>query len=156
MQSNYNSKDLIIHSDTNEVEVGGKRIKLTPKEMGVLDMLNERSETTVTRTEILEQVWGEKFGNDQGLTQAISKLRGILSKSRNVTIITISKKGYQLQRKTYQQKASTLRWVKAHSKVLVIMFLGLIICFLLLTNQINIRVSKEPIDQDRSSQTSSS
>ena len=98
------SKDFSLYPDTNEVGVGNQKVKLTPKEMGVLELLLYHSETTVSRTEFLEKVWGDKFANDQGLTQVISRLRGILSQNRNVTIKTIPKKGYHLRRREFEKK----------------------------------------------------
>ena len=148
-------RDFKLHTDTNEVSIGRKRFKLTPKEMGVLEMLNERSGTTVTRKELLDKVWGTRFANDQGLTQAISRIRGILSKSHHVSIRTIPKKGYQLRKRNVERKKSVINWMKTHSKLLTLMFIGLVIGFLLLTDHIKIRISKEVITKDQPAQTNS-
>lgn len=153
MFSNFRKKDFTLHIDTNEVAIGGETFKLTPKEMGVLELLIDRSGTTVKRTELLEKVWGERFANDQGLTQAISRLRNIFSKS-HVSIRTIPKKGYQLQIHQVEQN-SAINWMKTNYRLIAAMFVGLIIVLLFLTDQINIRVSKDVIDKDQNPQSSS-
>lgn len=155
MFSRFRTKPITLLSDTNEVVVGSQKIKLTPKEMGVLEMLNDRMETTVTRAAILEEVWGAKYANDQGLTQAISRIRGILDKSQDLSIRTIPKKGYQLQKVDKREKIKAFQWVKTHPRLTAVMFVGLILGLLILTDQVKIRVTKEMLDKGQASQSKS-
>ena len=89
--------------DTHELEILGTKHKLSPKEMEVLIMLVRNVDRTLTRKEILEQVWGDEFGNDLGLTQIISKLRQLIGDTEKTIIRTIPKKGYLLRA---EQKAA--------------------------------------------------
>jgi len=87
-----------VFTDTNEVQFEKETIRLSPKEMSVLEVLYQNRGTTVTRSILLEQVWNDEYGNNLGLTQAISKLRQVFNdNSKEPKLIkTIPKKGYQL------------------------------------------------------------
>ncbi len=153
MFSKLRFKDFTLSTDTNEVIVGAKKIKLTPKEMGVLELLNDRSETTVTREELLENVWGAKYANDQGLTQAVSRIRGILSQTSTATVITVPKKGYQLQKRSFGQRKSTVKWIRSYAPLLALVFVGLVISFLILTDQVKIRITKDKVEKSQSTKS---
>ena len=146
------SRHLEIYAETNEVGVAGRKVKLTPKEMGVLELLADRQGSTIAREELLERVWGNKFGNDQGLTQAVSRLRSILSKNKNINIITIPKKGYQLLKVEQERKNSMMEWVKSNVSLLIILLLGFVILILIFVRDMNIRI--ESMDMDTQEQTS--
>lgn len=89
---------LLVIPDSNEILKDGAAIKLTPKEKEVLLILYRHRGNTVSREQILENVWKSPLGNDSGLTQAISKLRQIFADDpKNPKLIkTIPKLGYQL------------------------------------------------------------
>ncbi len=140
------SKDFVIDTDTNEVQVGKQKVKLTPKEMGVLELLNDRRGTTVSRTELLVKVWGDKFANDQGLTQAVSRLRSTLSSCKNISIRTIPKKGYQLSRLEPKKNSRRLNWKKSHVTAIIIVLLAFMICLLIYFQPIRIRIQKSTVD----------
>ena len=153
MFSNYRSKDFFLHIETNEVEIQGQKVKLTPKEIGVLELLMQRRETAVSRTEILEKVWGYNFANDQGLTQTISKLRGVLARNPNVSIRTIPKKGYLFLRQDNKLERATLKWTGINLNT--ILFLLLMIGMLVFVRRIEIRIDKlEPAVQESTSSKS--
>lgn len=152
MFSTSNSKHLEVYAETNEIGVDGRKVKLTPKEMGVLELLVNRQGSTLTREELLEHVWGNKFGNDQGLTQAVSRLRSIFLGSKNINIITIPKKGYQLLNVEQEPKNSMMAWVKSHLSLLIILLLGVVILILIFVRDMNIRI--ESMDMDTGEKTS--
>jgi Tol biopolymer transport system component/DNA-binding winged helix-turn-helix (wHTH) protein len=84
--------------DRHVVSRGGEERLLEPRLMQVLLHLAERPGQVITRTDLLERVWGETYVQEEALTQAISQLRRTLDDdSRSPTIIaTIPKQGYRL------------------------------------------------------------
>lgn len=137
----------VINTNTNEVEIGSRKIKLSPKETGVLDLLNSHSGTTLGRTEILERVWGSQSANDQGLTQTISRLREVLSGS-GASIKTIPKKGYLLQKREVKARRLGYRWIRVNVYLILIMLLLFSICILVFIKRIEIRVDKMPVNTE--------
>ena len=55
-----------------------KQVKIEPRAMQLLVYLAERAGQMITREEILEAVWAEKFITDEVLTNAVGKLRKAL------------------------------------------------------------------------------
>ena len=131
-------------TNTNEVLVDGQRFKLSPKEMGVLELLMERRGDTVTRVELLEAIWGDRQANDQGLTQAVSKLRQILAKSDQISIQTIPKKGYLLQSRVKTGQRLALPTVKVNLNVVAILLLLFLIVVPVFIKRIEVRVDRLP------------
>lgn len=146
MFSKFRSKDIRLFSETNEVETGGQKVKLTPKEMGVLELLMKMKGTMVSRTDLLEHVWGYKYANDQGLTQAISKLRRILARNSNGTIRTIPKKGYLFQ--PVERKRTEPLVIRVNPRALLFIALVLVIFVLLFVRRIEVRIDNLPEIQE--------
>lgn len=73
--------------------------------MAVLVHLAARAGEVVTRSELLEAVWGETVVQEEALTQAISQLRRTLDDDRRAPSIieTIPKQGYRLVAAVTQQ-----------------------------------------------------
>ena len=131
--------------------------KLTPKEMEVLTMLYKNEGTTVSRFDLVETVWGEPYGNDLGLTQAISKLRRVFNDNPKdpKLIRTIPKKGYQLIHGANEsidpetgnnngvKKPSGLK--KFYKAGIILLFVIALIMLYLLIFGIRIRIRKEVI-----------
>jgi|GEM_PF-6776863 len=140
-----------IVEDTNEVSVGGQKFKLTPKEMGVLILLHQHGGTTVDRADLLQKVWGDKYANNQGLTQAISRLRDIFSESDFISIRTIPKKGYLLQVQSSRPDRLNLGTIRIKANSVVIALLVLLIYILAFVKRISIRVDKAPANIEESS-----
>ncbi len=140
--------------DSDEVIVGEELFKLTPKERDILILLYNHRGQTVSRTQILDTVWGESLGNDSGLSQAISRLRQIFNDDpKNAKLIkTIPKRGYQLVAEpalsaTSEEKNATL-WLKLERlssvqkfAIKLAIILLLIVIFLLIFD-VNIRVEE--------------
>ncbi len=82
----------------NIVLTGDQEIHLEPKIMDVCLFFAERCGEVVSRDELIETIWNVKFGSDESLTRAIYILRKAFSHSRsnNIIIETIPKKGYRL------------------------------------------------------------
>ena len=53
--------DLRVDPVTREVTRGGRDVELSPREFAVLEFLARRAGETVTRTDLLEHVWGEDY-----------------------------------------------------------------------------------------------
>lgn len=75
------------------VVLDGQEQRLEPRLAEVFDLLRTRAGETVTRQELLEEVWGYS-GSDEALTQAISRLRQVFG-NRDL-IVTEPRKGYRL------------------------------------------------------------
>ncbi|MEP7129889.1 MAG: winged helix-turn-helix domain-containing protein [Sphingomicrobium sp.] len=71
---------------------------LQPKVIDVLCALAERQGEVLSRSDLIDRVWGKEFGADESLTRAISQLRKAFADTREVpqVIETISKRGYRL------------------------------------------------------------
>ncbi len=82
----------------NVITLGDETISLEPKVMDVFCMLASRGGDVVLRDELIDQVWGVKFGSDESLTRAIYILRRALphASGHDAPIETVSKKGYRL------------------------------------------------------------
>ncbi len=96
-------EELLVFTGTNEIAFLRRgsilfRQKLEPRIMAVLQVLMDGNGQVVMREKIIEKVWGDYRGGEDGLLQAISKLRRIFqdnAKSPKI-IETIPKKGYRL------------------------------------------------------------
>ncbi len=75
----------------------GGHVHLEPRFLRVMQILMEQNGQTVSRETLVEAVWGNYGGGDEGLTQAISHLRKHLVDTDRQVIQTIPKKGYRLE-----------------------------------------------------------
>lgn len=75
----------------------GMEIRLEPRIMQLLIVLCTNCGRLVSREELINEIWQDYGGGDDGLTQAISFLRKTLDDSSKDVIRTIPKKGYILQ-----------------------------------------------------------
>ncbi len=68
--------DLLIQTDTRQLTVHGKPVRLTPKEYEVLLYLAQRNGKIVTHRELLRSVWGVEYGDEREYLRVfISQLR---------------------------------------------------------------------------------
>src|SRR5215510_14264556 len=81
-----------------ELSDGARTERVEPRAMAVLDYLALNHGRTVSREELLDNVWKTRFVVEEALTRCISQLRQILEDDpRNPTYIqTIPKLGYRL------------------------------------------------------------
>lgn len=79
---------------------GEVAIDLTAREMEVLALLLDRADTTVTKAEILDRVWGAGFGGDANIVEVyVGHLRQKLDTPfGRETIETVRGEGYRLHR----------------------------------------------------------
>jgi len=93
--------DLSLDPATHEVKRGGKLIKLTPKEYGLLDYLMRYQSKVITRNQLEEHIWGpdkQPVGNQ--LDVHISYLRKkIEDPFKKKLIYTVKKVGYKIHTK---------------------------------------------------------
>jgi DNA-binding response OmpR family regulator len=66
--------DLQIDPLSHRVTRGGERIELTPNEFKVLEMLLRSAGKVVTRTDMLEHVWGYNFDPGSNIVDVVIKL----------------------------------------------------------------------------------
>jgi len=91
--------DLEIDTKRRRVERAGKRIDLTPQEYKLLEFLALRTGETVTRTMLLENLWGFHFDPRTNIVDAhVSRLRAKVNKGFDQEIIhTLRGVGYVLE-----------------------------------------------------------
>ncbi len=82
----------------NQIRPNGSVHKVEPRVMRVLLCLAARPGEVLTREALLDAVWSDGFPNDEGLTQAVCKLRKAFGdRATHSTVIeTIPKVGYRL------------------------------------------------------------
>jgi len=76
--------------------VRGIEHRLEPRLMAVLFELLKNPETVVARESLIQKIWNDYPGAEEGLNQAISSLRKFLADDAKEVIKTIPKKGYML------------------------------------------------------------
>ncbi len=92
------SRNIIRHgaADLDGV-ISLQEIHLEPKVMDVLCALAERRGDVVPRTELIDRVWGVRYGGDESLTRAICILRKkFADRAKDSYIETVPKRGYRL------------------------------------------------------------
>lgn len=80
-EEEYNFDNLYINVGLRIVEVGGKRIELSPKEFDLLVHLASNPGKTYTRMQLLNDVWGYEFeGFEHTVNSHINRLRSKIEK----------------------------------------------------------------------------
>ena len=92
--------NLQIDSLSRRVTRDGQNIALTPNEFKVLEMLLRRAGQVVTRTDLLEQVWGANFDTGSNIIDVVIKvLRDKVDRSFEPKLIqTVRGVGYTIRR----------------------------------------------------------
>ena len=73
---------------------GNINIKLEPRHMKLLFLFTEHAGVLISREKIINDIWDNYGGADEGLNQAVSFLRKTLNDSDKTLIKTIPKNGY--------------------------------------------------------------
>lgn len=97
--------------DRNVIRHGDEEHRLEPKVMGVLCMLANAGGTVVSRSDLIDAVWGVEHGADESLTRAISLLRAVFRhQDQGARLIeTVPRKGYRLSESVqYEEVVSDL------------------------------------------------
>jgi hypothetical protein len=88
--------DTPLDESARELTVGGRRVALTPLEFGVLRHLDAAAGRTVSRPELLSQVWGYEFaGGSNVVDAAVRSLRHKLGDAA-VVVETVRGSGYRV------------------------------------------------------------
>lgn len=92
----FTYENLVIDFTGRTVSVNGERKSLTPKEYDLLFYLCKRSGIAITRTELLENIWGDNFcGDERTVDTHIKMLRNNLGEYRNL-VSTVRGIGYRI------------------------------------------------------------
>jgi two-component system OmpR family response regulator len=87
--------DLELDLLTHVVRRGGQEVELQPREYKLLEYLIKHAGQVVTRTMLLENVWGFHFDPRTSLVEShISRLRGKIDRGRPELINTVRGSGY--------------------------------------------------------------
>jgi DNA-binding response OmpR family regulator len=93
--------DLVINTDTHEIRVDGKEMKLTPREFDILELLARNRGIVFSIEKIYEQVWKEDFiQSDNTVMVHIRKIREKIEEdSRKPRFIkTVWGVGYKIEK----------------------------------------------------------
>ena len=107
--------------ELRSVRKDGQEVKLTGLEYGLLAYLTQHADRICSRTEILENVWGEAFQYDTGTIDVhLNALRRKLGFSKTAPVETIRGVGliYRSQRSTtaytIDLQSFVIRWLHSH------------------------------------------
>jgi DNA-binding response OmpR family regulator len=91
---------LQIDQRSRDVRVGGRSIVLTPREYSLLEELARNAGMALSRTHLLERVWGFDFeGEERTVDSHIRRLRAKLEEPYSLTFIdTVLRFGYRFRR----------------------------------------------------------
>jgi len=90
--------DLVMNLDTHEVWRGETQIDLTATEFNLLSYLLENARRVISKSELLDNVWGFGFEGDPNIIETyISYLRKKVDASEPTLIHTIRRVGYTLR-----------------------------------------------------------
>lgn len=92
----YRFQDLTLDAANRTLERDGRRIDLPPLEFDVLRMLMKHKNGTVSREQLLNEIWGQDyFGDIRTVDVRVANLRKKLGFTNEIR--TISKIGYRLE-----------------------------------------------------------
>jgi len=97
--SPYSDGWLTVDFGTKQVSAGGGSVKLTPLEFRLLTYLMKNENRVISKREIFENVWQDKFTGDGTLNVHIRKIREAIERDPGVPcyIITVWGDGYKFQ-----------------------------------------------------------
>jgi two-component system OmpR family response regulator len=89
--------DLVVNLITREVRVGKEKVRLTVREFALLEMLMRSAGRVLTRTQLLDRIWGYDFDPETNLVDVyVRRLRSKVDVRREAPLIeTIRGVGYQ-------------------------------------------------------------
>ncbi len=97
-QGQYQVADLVLDLNTHLVTRSGKRIRLRPREFHLLEFFMRHKDQVITRTMLLEQIWGYRFDPQTNVIDVhISRLRIKIDKDFSKPLLhTVRGTGYKL------------------------------------------------------------
>jgi DNA-binding winged helix-turn-helix (wHTH) protein/tetratricopeptide (TPR) repeat protein len=89
--------DVALDADAMELERGGQRVAIEPQVMDVLDYLVRHRDRVVPKTELLDEIWGDRFVSESALSSRIkSARRAIGDNGRDQRLIrTVHGRGFR-------------------------------------------------------------
>lgn len=105
--------------------VSGVEHRLEPRLMAVLFELLKNPEVVVTREKLIQMIWDDYPGAEEGLNQAISSLRKFLADDTKEVIKTIPKKGYMLSAPVVKQTSPASITGKSRYSLFIYIMAGL-------------------------------
>jgi DNA-binding winged helix-turn-helix (wHTH) protein/tetratricopeptide (TPR) repeat protein len=89
--------DVALDADAMELERGGRRVAIEPQVMDVLDYLVRHRDRVVPKTELLDEIWGDRFVSESALSSRIkSARRAIGDNGRDQRLIrTVHGRGFR-------------------------------------------------------------
>ncbi len=100
VHTDYSDGYLTVNMQSKEVSVGGARVKLTSLEFRLLTYLIEHEGKVLSKKELFEKVWEDKFTGDGTLNVHIRRLREAIEIDPNTPryIVTVWGDGYKFVR----------------------------------------------------------
>ena len=93
----YNIGCSVFNYTTNEIRMGNSKTLITSRQADILRILVVNKDSAVSRDVILDSVWGNSsYANSLALNVQITYLRKALANDPEVSITSISKKGYMI------------------------------------------------------------
>ena len=92
---------LRVEADARRVWAGDRELSLTPKEFGVVQLLDREAGNVVTRERLMEEVWDEHwFGSTKTLDMTVARVRQKLAEAEApAEIVTVRGVGFRLERR---------------------------------------------------------
>ena len=99
----FKSGDMTFYPERHVAEIGDKTVKLTPKELRLLQYLMSNREKVVNRDKLLNDIWGlDYIGGTRTLDVHIKNLREKLGKHAG-KIVTVGRVGYKFSSRRQKQ-----------------------------------------------------
>lgn len=124
----------------------GEEVRLRAKSLAVFKFLADRADTVVSKEDILQSVWTDRFASEESLTKSISEIRQALNDQQHQTLRTLPRQGYMLVSDPAQlQQASTTYPARRQLLVmLAIVLLLFLAAFYFLKDNPETSTSKNP------------
>jgi DNA-binding winged helix-turn-helix (wHTH) protein len=78
VNAQYTFEDLVVDADRRELRCRGDVVHTQPQVFDVLCMLLEHHERVVTKEELLDEVWGDRFVTESALASRVKSIRRLL------------------------------------------------------------------------------
>jgi hypothetical protein len=89
-------EEVFLDSRDRTVDLGGRRVALSPLEFGVMTLLTARKGRSVTRAELLAEVWGEEYDGASNVVDVVVRALRVKAGSDSHRIATTRGVGYRL------------------------------------------------------------
>lgn len=105
----YRFGDFTLEADSLTLYAGQERLHAEPQVLALLALLVERAGKIVTRDEILETIWSERYVSESALSSRIKSLRQLLGDSGKEQryLKTVHKKGFCFVAEVTQEQGKT-------------------------------------------------